>query len=149
ILRFNYGQAVPWMRRRDYGLSAVAGPDAVELHTTVPFPGEGMTSVAEFVVRKGEAVPFTLSYHPSHEVPHFIRDSSEALDPTVSWWREWTKHCQFKSDNDRWCEAVKRSLITLELLVYRPTGGIIAAPTTSLPETIGGTRNWDYRYCWL
>ncbi|MGE0767016.1 MAG: glycoside hydrolase family 15 protein [Hyphomicrobiaceae bacterium] len=149
VLRFNYGQAMPWVRRRDYGLSAVAGPDAVELHTSVPFRGHAMTSVAEFVVREGEAVPFTLSYHPSHKVPHFIRDSSEILDQTVSWWREWSKHCRFKSDNERWCEAVKRSLITLKLLVYRPTGGIIAAPTTSLPETIGGVRNWDYRYCWL
>ena len=149
VLRFNYGQAVPWMRRRDYGLSAVAGPDAVELHSTVPFQGHAMTSVAEFVVRAGDAVPFTLSYHPSHKVPHFIRDSSDALDKTVAWWREWTKHCRFRSQNDRWCQAVKRSLITLKLLVYQPTGGIIAAPTTSLPETIGGTRNWDYRYCWL
>jgi len=149
ILRFNYGQAVPWVRRRDYGLSAVAGPDAVELHTPVRFRGHAMTSVAEFEVREGEAVPFTLSYHPSHKVPHFIRDSSETLDQTVSWWQEWMKHCRFKSDNADWCDAVKRSLITLKLLVYRPTGGIIAAPTTSLPETIGGTRNWDYRFCWL
>jgi GH15 family glucan-1,4-alpha-glucosidase len=149
VLRFNYGQAVPWVRRRDYGLSAVAGPDAVELHTPVRFHGHAMTSVAEFEVREGEAVPFTLSYHPSHKVPHFIRDSSETLDQTVSWWQEWMKHCRFKSDNAHWCEAVKRSLITLKLLVYRPTGGIIAAPTTSLPETIGGSRNWDYRFCWL
>ncbi|MGD9802618.1 MAG: glycoside hydrolase family 15 protein [Hyphomicrobiaceae bacterium] len=149
ILRFNYGQAVPWVRRRDYGLSAVAGPDAVELHTTVPFHGQSMTSVGKFVVREGQAVPFTLSYHPSHKVPHFIRDSSEILDQTVSWWRDWMKHCRFKSDNEAWSEAVKRSLITLKLLIYKPTGGIIAAPTTSLPEAIGGPRNWDYRYCWI
>lgn len=149
VLRFNYGQAVPWVRRRDYGLSAVAGPDAVELHTPVPLHGHAMTSCAEFEVHEGKAVPFTLSYHPSHKVPHFIRDSSETLDQTASWWREWAKNCRFRSENDHWCDAVKRSLITLKLLVYRPTGGIIAAPTTSLPETIGGSRNWDYRYCWL
>ncbi|MEZ5817800.1 MAG: glycoside hydrolase family 15 protein [Hyphomicrobiaceae bacterium] len=149
VLRFNYGQAVPWVRHRDYGLSAVAGPDAVELHSSVRLQGRNMTSVADFIVREGETVPFTLSYHPSHKVPHFIRDSSEALSQTQSWWREWTKRCRFKSSNPEWCEAVRRSLITLKLLIYRPTGGIIAAPTTSLPEAIGGKRNWDYRYCWL
>ncbi len=149
VMRFNYGQAVPWVRRRDYGLSAVAGPDAVELHTTVPFEGHGMTSVASFTIRAGEAVPFTLSYHPSHKMPQFVRDSAESQDQTVSWWREWTKHGRYRSDNARWSEAVKRSLITLKMLIYQPTGGIIAAPTTSLPEAIGGTRNWDYRYCWI
>ena len=149
VLRFNYGQAVPWVRRRDYGLSAVAGPDAVELHTAVPLEGHGMTSVANFTVRAGDAVPFTLSYHPSHKTPQFVRDSTESQDQTVSWWREWTKRGRYVSDNARWSEAVMRSVITLKLLIYQPTGGIIAAPTTSLPEAIGGTRNWDYRYCWL
>ena len=148
-LRFNYGQAVPWVRRRDYGLSAIAGPDAVELHTAVPLQGRDMKTVATFTVREGTSVPFSLSYHPSHKTPHFVSDRSESLDRTVSWWREWSKHCHFESDNQVWRDAVMRSLITLKLLIFQPTGGIVAAPTTSLPEAIGGHRNWDYRYCWL
>jgi GH15 family glucan-1,4-alpha-glucosidase len=148
-LRFNYGQAVPWVRRRDYGLSAVSGPDAVELHTPVALEGRDMTTVAAFTVREGESVPFALSYHPSHKMPQFVPDSSESLDRTVSWWREWSKHCRFESGNESWRDAVMRSLITLKLLIFKPTGGIIAAPTTSLPEAIGGRRNWDYRYCWI
>jgi GH15 family glucan-1,4-alpha-glucosidase len=149
ILRFNYGQAPPWVRRRDYGLSAVAGPDAVELHTRVNLRGQDMKTLADFTVTEGDTVPFALSYHPSHKMPQFVPDSAESLGRTISWWREWSKRCQFKSDNVAWCEAVQRSLITLKLLVFRPTGGIIAAPTTSLPEVIGGKRNWDYRYCWI
>ena len=148
-IRFNYGQAIPWVRRRDYGLSAVAGPDAVELHTTVPLHGQDMTTRASFTVRAGESIPFTLSYHPSHRTPHFVPDHTESLGRTISWWREWSRHCRFESVNEHWCEAVTRSLITLKLLVFAPTGGIIAAPTTSLPEAIGRQRNWDYRYCWL
>jgi GH15 family glucan-1,4-alpha-glucosidase len=149
ILRFNYGQAPPWVRRRDYGLSAVAGPDAVELHTRVDLHGENLKTLADFTVTEGDTVPFALSYHPSHKMPQFVPDSAESLGRTISWWREWTKRCRFKADNAAWREAVRRSLITLKLLVFRPTGGIIAAPTTSLPEIIGGRRNWDYRYCWI
>ena len=148
-LRFNYGQAVPWVKRRDYGLSAIAGADAVELHTTVPLQGQDMKTVSRFTVRAGESVPFTLSYHRSHKSPHFIYDRGESLDRTVSWWREWARHCHVHCDNADWREAVVRSLITLKLLIYQPTGGIVAAPTTSLPEALGGSRNWDYRYCWL
>jgi GH15 family glucan-1,4-alpha-glucosidase len=148
-LRFNYGQAVPWVRRRDYGLSAVCGPDAVELHTAVALEGRDMKTRASFTVREGEEVPFTLSYHRSHKTPHFVPDRSESLDRTTSWWREWSKRCRFKGDDDAWREAVIRSLITLKLLTFQPTGGIVAAPTTSLPEVIGGHRNWDYRYCWI
>ncbi|MGH6946592.1 MAG: glycoside hydrolase family 15 protein [Kiloniellales bacterium] len=148
-LRFNYGQAAPWVRRRDYGLSAVAGPDAVELHTGVPLDGRDMRTTATFTVREGEIVPFTLSYHRSHKAPHFVPDRTESLDRTVSWWREWSKRCHFEHDDERWREAVMRSLITLKLLTFQPTGGIVAAPTTSLPEAIGGHRNWDYRYCWI
>ena len=149
VLRFNYGQAAPWVRRRDYGLSAVAGPDAVELHTAVPLHGQDLKTHADFTVHEGQSIPFALSYHPSHKMPQFVPDSSESLARTVSWWREWSKHCDFEGENERWCDAVKRSLITLKLLTFKPTGGIVAAPTTSLPEAIGGHRNWDYRYCWL
>jgi GH15 family glucan-1,4-alpha-glucosidase len=149
VLRFNYGQAVPWVRRRDYGLSAVAGPDAVELHTAVPLEGHNMRTESHFVVREGESVPFTLSYHPSHKTPHFVPDRTESLERTVSWWQAWSKRCHFGGSNKKWRDAVVRSLITLKLLTFGPTGGIVAAPTTSLPEAIGGARNWDYRYCWL
>lgn len=149
VLRFNYGQAVPWVRRRDYGLSAIAGPDAVELHTQAPLQGKDLRTVSRFKVRAGEHVPFTLSYHPSHKVPHFVPDRMESLDRTVAWWKEWAKHCRTDHRFPEWHEAIVRSLITLKLLTYRPTGGIVAAPTTSLPENLGGTRNWDYRYCWL
>jgi GH15 family glucan-1,4-alpha-glucosidase len=148
-LRFNYGMAVPWVRRRDYGLSAISGPDAIELHTSVRLEGRDMKTFAAFTVHEGESVPFSLSYHPSHKMPQFVQDRSESLERTVSWWREWSKHCRFSSHNGAWNDAVRRSLITLKLLIFKPTGGIIAAPTTSLPEAIGGRRNWDYRYCWL
>ncbi|CAM3383681.1 glycoside hydrolase family 15 protein [Bordetella sputigena] len=149
VLRFNYGQAVPWVRRRDYGISAIAGPDAVELHTQAPLEGKDLRTVSRFTVRAGEHVPFTLSYHPSHKVPHFVPDRLESLDRTVAWWKEWSKRCRSDHRFPEWHDAIVRSLITLKLLTFRPTGGIVAAPTTSLPENIGGTRNWDYRYCWL
>jgi GH15 family glucan-1,4-alpha-glucosidase len=149
ILRFAYGTAVPWVQRRDYGLSAVAGPDAVELHTRVPLEGRDFTTRAEFAVREGDSVPFTLSYHLSHKAPHFVSDREESLNQTVTAWREWSMHCLFECRHERWNEAVIRSLITLKLLTYAPTGGIVAAPTTSLPENLGGSRNWDYRYCWI
>jgi GH15 family glucan-1,4-alpha-glucosidase len=149
VLRFDYGRVVPWVRRRDYGISAVAGPDAVELHTGVALEGRDLTTCAKFTVREGDSVPFTLSYHLSHRTPHFVPDRQESLDRTVSAWREWTKRCRFDSDDERWNDAVVRSLITLKLLTFAPTGGIAAAPTTSLPEKLGGARNWDYRYCWI
>ncbi len=149
VLRFDYGRTVPWVRRRDYGLSAVAGPDAVELHTNVPLEGRSFRTFAELTVREGESVPFTLSYHRSHRAPHFVGDRNESLDATVQWWRQWIGACRFQCHNARWSEAVRRSLITLKLLTFEPTGGIVAAPTTSLPEALGGARNWDYRYCWL
>src|SRR5690606_18901499 len=148
ILRFNYGQAVPWVRRRDYGLSAVAGPDAVALNTRVPLKGEDLRSSCQFTVNKGDSIPFTLSYHRSHKTPHFVPDHQDSLNTTISWWHEWSKHCQF-ANGGKWRDAVVRSLITLKLLTFQPTGALLAAPTTSLPEAIGGDRNWDYRYCWL
>ncbi|HET7609444.1 MAG TPA: glycoside hydrolase family 15 protein, partial [Gammaproteobacteria bacterium] len=149
VLRFAYGTAVPWVQRRDYGLSAIAGPDAVELHTRAPLEGRDLTTHSKFTVREGDSMPFTLSYHRSHEAPHFVPDTRESLNNTVTAWREWSKHCVFKCQRGDWNEAVMRSLITLKLLTYAPTGGIVAAPTTSLPEKLGGPRNWDYRYCWI
>jgi GH15 family glucan-1,4-alpha-glucosidase len=150
VLRFGYGKNIPWVRRRDYGIHAVAGPDAVELATTIPLHGEDMCTVAEFDVREGDAVPFTLAYHPLHREPHFIGDSEMRLERTVAWWREWTRVCQLSEfESPAWNEAVERSLITLKALSYQPSGGIVAALTTSLPEEIGGIRNWDYRYCWI
>jgi GH15 family glucan-1,4-alpha-glucosidase len=148
-LRFNYGQAVPWVRRRDYGLSAVAGPDAAELHTTLPLRSENMRTTASFICREGDYHPLTFSYHASHQQAHFVRDRRESLEHTAIWWREWIKRSSFEAMPDHWREPVVRSLVTLKLLIFAPTGGIIAAPTTSLPERIGGSRNWDYRYCWL
>jgi GH15 family glucan-1,4-alpha-glucosidase len=100
-------------------------------------------------VREGDTVPLTLSYHRSHETPHFVPDHLESLERTIEWWRDWAAHCRFECENETWKAAVRRSLITLKLLTFAPTGGIVAAPTTSLPEAVGGPRNWDYRYCWL
>ncbi|ANK88734.1 MULTISPECIES: glycoside hydrolase family 15 protein [unclassified Rhizobium] len=149
VLRFENGQAVPWVRRKDYGLSAVAGPHAIELHTALPIEGRNMKTCARFRVTEGESVPLTLSYHASNEKPHFVADRREVLGRTAIWWREWVKRGSFEDMPDIWREPVVRSLITLKMLIYAPTGAIVAAPTTSLPEKIGGTRNWDYRYCWL
>ncbi|MBJ7264198.1 MAG: glycoside hydrolase family 15 protein [Burkholderiaceae bacterium] len=149
VLRFNYGQAVPWVRRRDYGLSAVSGPDAVELHTPIRLHGKEMKSVATFVVKEGEMVPFTLSYHRSHQRPHFVPDRAESLQKTIDWWHHWASTCRVPTEDPTLQDAVVRSAITLKLLTFWPTGGIVAAPTTSLPEDLGGERNWDYRYCWL
>ena len=149
VLRFNYGQAVPWVQRRDYGLSAVAGPDAVELHTTLPLKSANMRTTTSFTTKAGSYDPLTLSYHASHERPHFVRDRRESLERTAIRWREWVKRGSFATMPAPWREPVVRSLITLKLLSFASTGGIVAAPTTSLPESIGGARNWDYRYCWL
>jgi GH15 family glucan-1,4-alpha-glucosidase len=147
ILRFGYGSTVPWVTHlEDDVLRAVAGPDMVALRTRVPLEPKGLTTVAEFSVSEGETIPFTLTYAPSHHpLPPRI-DEAQALEDTVSFWTEWISQCTFKGE---WSEAVHRSLITLKALTYRPTGGIVAAPTTSLPEQLGGARNWDYRFCWL
>jgi GH15 family glucan-1,4-alpha-glucosidase len=150
ILRFGYGRTVPWVRRRDYGLSAVAGPDAIELVTPVTLVGEDLTTCAELSVAPGQAVPFTLAYHPSNREPHFVDDREVALERTTGWWRKWSERCRIPpSAPADWADAVSRSAITLKALTYRPAGSLVAAPTTSLPERIGGNRNWDYRYCWI
>ena len=149
-LRFGYGKTVPWVRRRDYGIHAVAGSDAVELVTPAPLRGEDMRTVADFEVREGQTVPFTLASHPLHREPHFIGDGGMRLERTLAWWREWAHICrlsEFHSPARK--DAVERSLVTLKALSYQPSGGIVAALTTSLPEEIGGLRNWDYRYCWI
>jgi GH15 family glucan-1,4-alpha-glucosidase len=146
VLRFDYGSIVPWVHRTDCGVTATAGPDTVTLLTPVPLRGEHLTTVADFEIAAGERVPFSLAYHPSHRPGTMNADSVRALHETESWWREWTKRCTYTGP---YREAVVRSLIVLKALTYEPTGGIVAAPTTSLPEHIGGVRNWDYRFCWL
>jgi GH15 family glucan-1,4-alpha-glucosidase len=149
-IRFGYGRVVPWVVRQPDGLSAVAGPDALQLHTPVSVHGEGFTSVAEFDVGEGDEVPFTLAYRPSHLPARVPPDWSARLADTARRWREWSDTCRFAPDADpRWREAVVRSLVTLKALTFVPTGGIVAAPTTSLPEALGGVRNWDYRHCWI
>ena len=146
IIRFEYGARVPWVRRIDGGLTAVAGPDALRLTTPIELRGENLTTVGEFTVGRGERVPFILAWHPSfRELPR-DRDPDTELDATERWWREWSGRCSYQ---DEWREAVVRSLITLKALTYAPTGGLVAAVTTSLPEQPGGIRNWDYRFCWL
>ncbi len=147
IIRFDYGSLVPWVRRlADSSLTAIAGPDMVVLRTPAPLTPQGRTHVGEFSVAAGEVVPFVLTYGPSHfHVPHPI-DPIAALHDTEAFWRTW---CSRAVPAGEWSEAVTRSLITLKALTYRPTGGIVAAVTTSLPEQLGGPRNWDYRFCWL
>jgi GH15 family glucan-1,4-alpha-glucosidase len=146
-IRFGYGSVVPWVRTIDGQLVAIAGPDGLALWTTADCHGENMRTVAEFRVREGQQVPFVLTYFPSHgEVARPVA-AGYATEETTRWWQEWADLANFEPH--RWRDAVVRSLITLKALTYAPTGGIIAAPTTSLPETIGGERNWDYRYCWL
>ncbi len=150
ILRFGYGRAVPWVRRRDYGLRAVAGPDAVDIVTPVELRGENMKTVAAFTVRRGQSIPFTFSYHPSTSEPRFVDDREVVLESTAQRWREWSSCCRLpETAPEHWREAVIRSLITLKAMTFEPTGAIIAAPTTSLPEDVGGARNWDYRFCWI
>ena len=145
-MRFGYGKVVPWVHRVDRLLSAVAGPDGLSLWTPVKTKGVDMTTVATFTVSAGEHVPFVLTWYPPHEAPPRPVDARYAIEDTVSWWEDWVRSCTFEGP---WRPAVVRSLVTLKALTYHPTGGIVAAPTTSLPETVGGMRNWDYRYCWL
>jgi GH15 family glucan-1,4-alpha-glucosidase len=147
IVRFGYGGWVPWVSRSDAGdLVAIAGPDMVVLRTPVELRGEGLTTVGEFIVSAGQQVPFVLTYAPSHlPLPEPI-DVEAALRSTAVFWEKWASVAQ---TTERHAKTVVRSLITLKALTYAPHGGIIAAPTTSLPEQLGGTRNWDYRFCWL
>ncbi|MEV5242649.1 glycoside hydrolase family 15 protein [Streptomyces cinnamoneus] len=147
-LRFDYGHVVPWIRRTDGHRVAVAGPDSVWLRSEpeVRTYGRDFSTRSEFTVGAGEKVAFVLTWHPSHEPRPRLVDPHEALRHSLEDWREWAGRCRYRGP---YREAVVRSLITLKALTYAPTGGIVAAPTTSLPEEIGGVRNWDYRYCWL
>lgn len=145
-LRFDYGSVVPWVTHAGAALSAVAGPDAVWLRTTVPLHGEDEASWAEFEVGPGDRVPFVLTWAPSHEPEPEPVDAQDALAATEQFWAAWMAKCSYDGD---WQPAVRRSLLTLKAMTYAPTGGIVAAVTTSLPEDLGGSRNWDYRFCWL
>ncbi|MDE2513045.1 MAG: glycoside hydrolase family 15 protein, partial [Alphaproteobacteria bacterium] len=148
IFRFDYGSIVPWVRRRAHGLRAVAGPDAIVLRTAIALVGKDKTTVGEFSVRAGETVPCTLSWCRSYDDEPPALDPAAALDDTEAYWREWSSRC-VRGAGGEWHDAVMRSLLTLKALTYAPTGGMVAAPTTSLPEKLGGERNWDYRHCWL
>jgi GH15 family glucan-1,4-alpha-glucosidase len=146
IIRFDYGQVVPWVRKKNGDVEAIAGPNALVLRTPIETRGEDLTTIAEFNVTQGDRIPFVLTWFASHEEPPRAIHPEHALQQTEDYWASWSKECQHQGP---WREAVVRSLITLKGLTYAPTGGIVAAATTSLPEEIGGVRNWDYRYCWL
>jgi GH15 family glucan-1,4-alpha-glucosidase len=148
VIRFGFGTDIPWVKKSEDGeaLLAICGPDMTVLRTPIETRGEDMTTVADFDVGEGETVPFVLTYGPSHlDVPEAI-DPEQALQDTKDFWTEWSGRCTYKGESR---DLVMRSLITLKALTYKPTGGIIAAPTTSLPEILGGAKNWDYRFCWL
>jgi len=148
VLRFDYGASVPWVTRLPDGdgIRAVVGPDMVVLHSPVPLQGKDMTTIARFEVAAGQKLPFVLTYCPSHFNLPKRNDAEETLAHTEEFWTKWCRRCGVGGE---WAEPVRRSLITLKALTYGPTGGLVAAPTTSLPERLGGVRNWDYRYCWL
>ena len=147
VLRFNYGASVPWVNRlEDDTINAIAGPERLVLRTPTSLYGEDLKTLGEFTVEAGQSIPFVLSYGSSFQSPPPPIDPLQALKDTEVFWRQWSDRCPAV---EPWTEAVKRSLITLKALTYAPTGGIVAAATTSLPEHLGGVRNWDYRYCWL
>ena len=145
-LRFDYGHIVPWVRHDEHGIHAVAGPDAAYLMTEAPLRGEHMQTASDFTVKAGQRVPFVLTWAPSHLGRPRRVDPEGVLAATESFWQEWSAKCRVTGP---YRDAVLRSLITLKALTFAPTGGIVAAVTTSLPEELGGERNWDYRYCWL
>lgn len=146
VIRFDYGVVVPWVRQIEGRLVAVAGPNGLCLDTPIKTHGENLTTVADFTVSEGQTVPFVMHWFRSHKAPAPRLDGIAEVQKAEQWWTEWSSKCTYQGP---YREAVLRSLITLKGLIYAPTGGIVAAPTTSLPELIGGARNWDYRYCWL
>jgi GH15 family glucan-1,4-alpha-glucosidase len=146
VIRFDYGAVVPWVRQTENGISAIAGPDMIRLRADVPLHSENMKTQAEFTVSEGQKISFDLTWYPSHEEEPAPVNVEAAIEETEKWWREWSGRCTYEG---KWRDAVVRSLITLKGLIFLPTGGIVAAPTTSLPELLGGVRNWDYRFCWV
>jgi GH15 family glucan-1,4-alpha-glucosidase len=145
-LRFGYGSVIPWVRRVDGALLAAGGPYSAQVRSAVETHGEGFHTVAEFTIVRGQHLPFVITFFPSHEKPPLPIDPFAAYVATQRAWDRWCGQCAYEG---KWRNAVLRSLITLKSLTYQPTGGIVAAPTTSLPESLGGSRNWDYRYCWV
>lgn len=145
-MRFDYGANLPWVTHRNARFHATSGPDAIALSTPVSLDGAGSSTVSDFMVSKGESVPFVLSWYASHMPAPRRKDAKRLLRETETWWRRWSGRCGYEGESR---DLVLRSLITLKSLTYAPTGGIVAAATTSLPEWIGSVRNWDYRYCWL
>ena len=146
VVRFDYGSIVPWVRNVDGVWRAIGGPDAVSLWSPVPLRGEDLTTQATFTVREGDRLQFRLMWHPSTDGVRQPDGADEAVEHTTAWWELWCKQCTYVGE---WRADVLRSLMVLKALTFEPTGGIVAAPTTSLPEQIGGVRNWDYRFCWL
>jgi len=145
-LRFDYGWIVPWVQRTARGIRATAGPDTVYCRTEVELRGANLHTVADFTVSAGQRIPFELVWTPTQGPEPEEKEAEQSLADTEAWWREWSDRCTYQGE---WREAVLRSLITLKALTYPQTGGLVAAATTSLPERLGGVRNWDYRYCWL
>jgi GH15 family glucan-1,4-alpha-glucosidase len=146
VIRFDYGAIVPWVRRSASGIRAVAGPDSLYLHAPVELHGENMHTCSEFDIRAGESIGFELAWGNTYDLQPQKNDVQASLRETQAWWEQWSNRCRYGGE---WRDAVMRSMITLKGLTYAPTGGIVAAVTTSLPEKIGGVRNWDYRFCWL
>ncbi|MEV8546284.1 glycoside hydrolase family 15 protein [Streptomyces sp. NPDC051572] len=145
-MRFSYGRVIPWVHKHEGRTVAVAGPDSVWFDTSAETYGKQLTTYADFTVAPGDRIAFTISWEPSHKQPPPLPEPEQSLEATEDFWRDWVDQCTYHGP---YREAVVRSLITLKALTYAPTGGIVAAPTTSLPEEIGGVRNWDYRYTWL
>jgi GH15 family glucan-1,4-alpha-glucosidase len=145
-IRFDYGSVVPWVRRSENGIRATAGPETLYCRTRADLSGHGLRTTADFSVTAGQRVPFELAWSPTHRSEPEPTDPDQSLRDTEKWWTTWSRRCSYHGE---WHDAVVRSLITLKALTYAPTGGIVAAATTSLPELIGGVRNWDYRFCWL
>ena len=146
ILRFDYGSIVPWVTRHDHGLTAIAGPDMIRLTSEIPIHGEHFKTGGHFSVEAGQRIPFVMTWYPSWNQQPKAVVADEALRNTEAFWAEWASKCTYRGPHR---DTVLRSLITLKGLIYTPTGGMVAAPTTSLPEELGGVRNWDYRFCWV
>jgi GH15 family glucan-1,4-alpha-glucosidase len=146
VIRFDFGQLVPWVKRVDRALVAIAGPDALCLRTPIELRGENLTTVSEFVLHQGQRVPFVLTWFPSHAPLPAEIDPEQALSESEDYWLDWAARCGHQGV---YHDEIHQSLLVLKALTYAPTGGLVAAPTTSLPEQIGGVRNWDYRFCWL